>query len=942
MADRSELALIGRLRESGAIDARTAAAAERSALRRAADGRARPAVLQAMLSQGTLAPEALCAVLVSLGVTPVCEACGGDAPAAEAAACPACGHGLSAETRLTSIDVLLARSPEELVPGRPAHGAGPGLGRYTAEKELGRGGMGIVLGARDARLDRPVAIKIIRTDRGHGGRRAQRFLREGKVLATLQHPNTVRVFEAGQHRDRLFLVMEYIRGRSLSDLGKAGDLDLQRGLDALGAICGALDAAHAAGIIHRDVKPANIVLDDQTGRARLIDFGLAQDVIRAGSITLPGLVIGTAHYLSPEQIAGRRDLDGRADVWALGVCLFELLSGERPFGGSTPVEVASSVLRKPAPSPPASGPAAALAPQVRAALYGLAGLALSKDRQDRPATAGAFAELLAAARGGHEPAQTRSADSGRQRGAPRRRRAASGSGVRPAPPSGRAGGLGLVLVGVVSVAAVGLWLAAQSGGAPPRDTLAAENGASARTSPEEAADRRALGDSVRRRPGPEMASSGRGEPNRPAVPTRSEPLLEPGASAASRPETEPIAAAGPAPASAPALAPQPEADPVAEPVAAPVAVAPPEAPTDVVDPASSSPAGPVPAPPVPPLSHEAWQVRALVAAALERSPRSEAVPALVGALADPDPVVRRLALRALGAQERAELLRLGGRPLGQALLATIDAGGATADEARALIGRLGGSEEQAWLEGLSPGGVVDVALAPLGMGALSRAVDVGERLAALARDGVEVCLVLDVTSSMVDELAAVRRILPDLQALLETLAGKARLGVVTFGVGVVDLLPLSADARAVRAMAARLVLEQNPANTTIEEAVDAGVHGALSRRVGWKKRAARAVVVFGDAPPPASNLSGLLDVVDSARRRGRVRTAALLAEPPPGYRAKADPEPAFRQIADRGGGAVLQLLPGEDPLTKLVALGLGEDAATLLPVVEAWREITQE
>jgi hypothetical protein len=208
--------------------------------------------------------------------------------------------------------------------------------RYDVVRLLGRGGMGAVFLAREHALDRLVAIKVLppETAGGATSEGRERFRREARTVAKLQHPNIVPLHAFGEAEGLLYFVMGYVRGESLADRirheGKLPGDDVRRILAEIGD---ALDYAHRYGIVHRDVKPDNIMLEDESGRPMLTDFGVARVNLPGGALTQSGTVVGTAHYMSPEQAAGDGELDGRSDLYSLGVVGYAMLAGQPPFQG---------------------------------------------------------------------------------------------------------------------------------------------------------------------------------------------------------------------------------------------------------------------------------------------------------------------------------------------------------------------------------------------------------------------------------------------------------------------------------------------------------------------------------------------------------------------------------------------------------------------------------
>src|SRR5437016_12716541 len=257
---------------------------------------------------------------------------------------------------------------------------------YRVVELLGRGGMSVVYRAEHVRLGRPAALKLLAATLGQGDHR-ERFLRESKLAASLDHPGIVPVFDAGEEDGLLYIAMAYVEGSDLKTLlVREGALPLRRALWILGQIASALDAAHARGLVHRDVKPANILVGPGD-RAYLSDFGAVKELASAGT-TRTGAFVGTIEYCAPEQIEGG-DVDARTDVYALGCVLYETLTGEPPFHRPSEVAVLNAHLHSPPPRPSKA------APGLPSALDGVIAKALAKAPVDRYATPG---ELVSAAR----------------------------------------------------------------------------------------------------------------------------------------------------------------------------------------------------------------------------------------------------------------------------------------------------------------------------------------------------------------------------------------------------------------------------------------------------------------------------------------------------------------------------------------------------------------
>jgi eukaryotic-like serine/threonine-protein kinase len=255
--------------------------------------------------------------------------------------------------------------------------------RYRLEDLIAVGGMGQVWRAHDETLQRHVAVKVLRPDAANQETFLERFRAEARNCAALHHPNIVTVHDFGEGTQSAYLVMELIEGEPLSAvLHQRGPLPPVEAREILWQAAMALQAAHDAGVIHRDVKPANIVVDSD-GYARLTDFGISKAV--AGSeLTLTGEVLGTAHYLSPEQLQGQ-PAGPASDIYSLAVVGYELVTGNRPFQGESVVTTALAHVGQPAPELPESVPE-----PLRTTI--LAGLA--KQPEHRPQSAAAFGEAL--------------------------------------------------------------------------------------------------------------------------------------------------------------------------------------------------------------------------------------------------------------------------------------------------------------------------------------------------------------------------------------------------------------------------------------------------------------------------------------------------------------------------------------------------------------------
>ncbi|WP_426509588.1 protein kinase domain-containing protein [Dactylosporangium sp. McL0621] len=266
-------------------------------------------------------------------------------------------------------------------------------GRYELRSVIGRGGMAEVWLAVDGRLGRGVAVKMLHHDGGADPSLPERFEREAHTAARLSHPNIVAVYDVGVDDRTPYLVMELVQGHSLADELAAGPLDPQRAVRIAEQVCDALAAAHDAGVVHRDVKPANILIGDE-GRVKVCDFGIARITDRAQtSLTAPATVLGTSSYMAPEQVLGE-PVDARTDLYALGCVLYAMLTGRPPFIADSPVQIALQQVHQ------AAVPVAVLRPGLPPQLAGLVGALLAKRATDRPASAAQVRTALAGGTGG--------------------------------------------------------------------------------------------------------------------------------------------------------------------------------------------------------------------------------------------------------------------------------------------------------------------------------------------------------------------------------------------------------------------------------------------------------------------------------------------------------------------------------------------------------------
>src|SRR5436309_978313 len=265
------------------------------------------------------------------------------------------------------------------------------LGQYKMLDRIGAGGMGEVYRARDTRLGRTVAIKVLRADVAGDQPRRERFLLEARASAALSHPNISALYEIGEDQGQLFLVFEFVPGETLRVAIAGRPLNPRRALDLAIQVADALADAHAAGIVHRDIKPDNIIVTPK-GNAKILDFGLAtgtsggseREQAATMMATATGTTLGTVAYMSPEQALGEA-VDERTDIFSLGIVLFEMLTGKLPFKGTTSTALALQIVQAPAPVP------STVNPSVPRELDAIVGRALAKSLDQRYETAATMA-----------------------------------------------------------------------------------------------------------------------------------------------------------------------------------------------------------------------------------------------------------------------------------------------------------------------------------------------------------------------------------------------------------------------------------------------------------------------------------------------------------------------------------------------------------------------
>jgi predicted Ser/Thr protein kinase len=275
--------------------------------------------------------------------------------------------------------------------------SGEWIAGYQIERLAGRGGMGVVYRARQRRPDRVVAIKVISPQFRDDPDFRARFERECNLAAQIEHPNVLPVYEVGEHEDSLFIAMRFVEGEDLSALRRReGRLPMRPAARIVTQVASALDAAHRKGLVHRDIKPGNVLIagGSAEGHVYLTDFGLTKQLADSQGMTATGAFVGTADYVAPEQVMGQR-VDARTDIYALGCVLYELLAGTVPFERESEVAKIFAHVNDEAP------PLRELAPEVPDELVQVVSKAMAKSPDDRFLSAGDFAHAVNAALDGH-------------------------------------------------------------------------------------------------------------------------------------------------------------------------------------------------------------------------------------------------------------------------------------------------------------------------------------------------------------------------------------------------------------------------------------------------------------------------------------------------------------------------------------------------------------
>src|SRR5688500_16677590 len=260
-------------------------------------------------------------------------------------------------------------------------------GRYRLDAQVGAGGMSTVYRAFDQVLERRVAVKLMHREIAQDSDQLERFRREARAVAQLSHPHIVGVIDAGEDDARPYIVFEYVEGETLKDrIRRCGRLQIDEAIAYASESARALGAAHAASIVHRDIKPQNVLIDEE-GMAKVTDFGIARSLEEEG-LTADGRVLGTTDYVSPEQALGHA-VTGQSDLYSLGVVVFEMLTGDVPFHGENQVAVAMKHLREELPD------VQLRRPEISSALAAVVDRATAKDLGDRYATAEQLIDDLA-------------------------------------------------------------------------------------------------------------------------------------------------------------------------------------------------------------------------------------------------------------------------------------------------------------------------------------------------------------------------------------------------------------------------------------------------------------------------------------------------------------------------------------------------------------------
>ena len=302
--------------------------------------------------------------------------------------CPVCGKEYSDTSTLCPIDAAVLERRDDPLVGQTL------ADKYRIEKLIKRGGMGAVYLGKHVLMDKTVAIKVLHPSLALDDNVVRRFSREAKAASRISHPHAVSVTDFGESENGVvFLVMEYLDGRTLKEIIKSeGRMELNRAVEIIRQVSGALDAAHEQGVVHRDLKSDNIMLSTTNGGewAKVLDFGIAkiQQSERDLDITAANLVIGTPQYMSPEQCSQSVEIDARSDIYSLGIILYEMLAGQLPFTGESPTVIMMKQVQDPPPS------ILDVRPDLPGAVASVIAKALAKQPSDRQQTAGELSQAL--------------------------------------------------------------------------------------------------------------------------------------------------------------------------------------------------------------------------------------------------------------------------------------------------------------------------------------------------------------------------------------------------------------------------------------------------------------------------------------------------------------------------------------------------------------------
>src|SRR6185503_14287438 len=306
--------------------------------------------------------------------------------------CPVCGKEYSDTSTLCPIDAAVLERRDDPLLGQTL------ASKYLIEKLIKRGGMGAVYVGKHILMDKTVAIKVLRPSLALDDDVVRRFSREAKAASRISHPHAVSVTDFGESENGVvFLVMEYLDGQTLKEIIKSeGQMGLNRAVEIIRQVSGALDAAHEQGVVHRDLKSDNIMLSQTNGGdwAKVLDFGIAkiqQTETVDADITAANLVIGTPQYMSPEQCSQSTTIDARSDIYSLGIIIYEMLAGQLPFTGESPTVIMMKQVQDPPPS------ILDVRPDLPATISALISKSLAKQPADRFQSAGELSAALSQA-----------------------------------------------------------------------------------------------------------------------------------------------------------------------------------------------------------------------------------------------------------------------------------------------------------------------------------------------------------------------------------------------------------------------------------------------------------------------------------------------------------------------------------------------------------------